>query len=66
MGFHDNEVMKALAGTVYPATPEELARQAASNGAHPEVIEAIRGAQRDYFSEPYQVWQELRARLPIG
>jgi hypothetical protein len=61
--FQVTEVQKALKGFDYPGTPEELARHAQSNGADPELVDALRGLKKDKFDGPNAVMAELKGQL---
>jgi hypothetical protein len=63
MGFDVTEVQKALAGVSYPASPEDLAEHAANNGADSDLVDALRGIDRDRVEGPDQVMHELKGQL---
>jgi hypothetical protein len=63
MAFQITEVQKALKGVDYPASKEELASHAAGNGADRELVEALRGMDKDYFDGPNAVMKELKGSL---
>jgi hypothetical protein len=63
MGLSVTAVQKALKGADYPASREELADLAESNGADDEVIEALRDADAEDFDGPDQVMASLRSHL---
>ena len=52
MAFQVTEVQKALKGVDYPATKEELASHAEGNGADRELVDALRGMNKDSFDGP--------------
>jgi len=58
--FQVTEVQKALKGADYPMTSEELAELARSNGADPELVEALRRLEHmGPFNGPNAVMHEL-------
>ena len=61
------EVQSALKGASYPATGDELAERAESNGAEPELVDALRGIDRE-VEGPNGVMKELKGSLggPTG
>jgi hypothetical protein len=61
--FQVTEVQKALKGFDYPGTPEDLARQAESNGADPELVQALRSLKKDKFDGPNAVMAEMKGQL---
>ena len=63
MGFQVTDVQKALSGVDYPASPEELADHAASNGAGDDLVTALRGIDRDQIDGPSGVMHELKGQL---
>lgn len=63
MGFQVTEVQKALGGVDYPATAEELADHAQSNGADEDLVATLRGMNKDSFDGPNAVMAELKGDL---
>ena len=63
MGFQVTEVQKALKGTDYPASKEDLARQAESNGAGDDLVRELREMDKDSFDGPSAVMQGLKGSL---
>jgi hypothetical protein len=63
MALSVTSVQKALKGADYPASREELADLAESNGADDEVIDALREADAEDFDGPDQVMAALKGRL---
>lgn len=63
MGFQVTEVQKALKGVDYPASQEELARHAESNGAPDELVSELRDMDKDSFDGPNAVMHELKGSL---
>ncbi len=61
MGFQVTEVQKALKGFDYPGRSEDLARHAEQQGADPDLVETLRGLQKDDgFDGPNAVMHELK------
>ena len=56
-----SEVQKHLKGADYPMSGEELAKLADSNGAEPELVEALAGLPE--VNGPNRVQSELKAHL---
>ncbi len=63
MGFQVTEVQKALKGVDYPASRDVLASHAEGNGADRELVEALRGMDKDSFDGPNAVMQQLKGSL---
>lgn len=57
--FQVTDVQKNLKGFDYPGSAEDLATHAESNGADSELVEALRGLDKDEFSGPNAVMHEL-------
>lgn len=53
------EVQKHLKGVSYPADRETLVSTARQNGADEELVEQLRGLDRDEFSGPDDVMRAL-------
>lgn len=62
MSFQVTDVQKALKGANYPATSDELAELAGSNGADDGLVEALRGAG-GRFEAPTEVMERLKGGL---
>jgi hypothetical protein len=62
MTFQVTEVQKALKGADYPATGDQLADLAKSNGAGQELQDALKGIGRE-LDGPNAVMQELKGDL---
>jgi hypothetical protein len=58
--FNPVEVQKHLKGTSYPASPDELASAAESNGAPGDLVEKLRSLNEEELSGPDQVMAALR------
>ena len=63
MAFQVTDVQKALKGMDYPASPEDLANKAESNGAPLDLVETLRGMRKQNFDGPSAVMQELKGQL---
>ena len=59
MDVNPIELQKHLKGVDYPASKDELASTAESNGAPQEIVEAIRNADKDSFDGPSAVQQAV-------
>jgi len=63
MGFQVTEVQKALKGVDYPASKDDLAQKAESNGASDELVSALRAMSKDSFDGPDAVMKEMKGSL---
>jgi len=63
MGFDVTEVQKALKGASYPASSDDLAERALSNGADSDLVDVLRDLDRDRIDGPDEVMRELRGKL---
>ena len=63
MAFQITEVQKALKGVDYPARKDQLADHAAGNGADRDLVDALRGMDKDSFDGPNAVMKELKGSL---
>jgi hypothetical protein len=61
--FQVTEVQKALKGADYPATSEELADLAASNGADEDLVEALGDLGDETFEAPTDVMAAMKGQL---
>jgi hypothetical protein len=61
--FQVTEVQKALKGFDYPGSQEDLARHAESNGADSELVQALRGLDKDNFDGPNAVMSAMKGQL---
>lgn len=66
MGFQVTEVQKCLSGFDYPGTPGQLADHAQGNGANNDLVEALRGLQKDSFDGPNAVMHALSQDNELG
>ena len=63
MAFQITEVQKALKGVDYSACKDDLASHAEGNGADRELVEALRGMDKNSFDGPNAVMKELKGSL---
>ena len=63
MGFQVTEVQKSLKGFDYP---EDLAKHAEDNGADDDLVEALRGLDKDQFDGPNAVMHALGQEDELG
>jgi hypothetical protein len=63
VAFQVTDVQKALKGMDYPASPEDLAAKAESNGASRDLVETLRGLGKKNFDGPNAVMQGLKGQL---
>jgi Protein of unknown function (DUF2795) len=63
VAFQVTDVQKALKGIDYPASPDDLAARAESNGASRDLVETLRGLRKKNFDGPNAVMQELKGQL---
>jgi hypothetical protein len=63
MAFQITEVQKALKGVDYPASRDDLARHAERNGADRELVDALRGLNKDSFDGPNAVMKAMKGSL---
>ena len=66
MGFQVTEVQKTLKGFDYPGGPDDLAKHAEGNGAVHDLVEALRGLDKDQFDGPNAVMQALGQEDELG
>ena len=55
-----------LKGTNFPASKEEVASNAESNGATQELVSQIRNADTESFNSPEEVMQAVQSGLDLG
>ncbi len=55
-----------LKGTNFPASKEEVASNAESNGAPQDLVAQIRNADTERFNSPEEVMQALQSGLDLG
>jgi hypothetical protein len=61
--FQVTEVQKALKGFDYPGSQSDLAEHAKGNGADSELVEALRGLDKDSFDGPNAVMSAMKGQL---
>jgi hypothetical protein len=61
MDFNPDDAQQYLEGADYPASKDEVASTAESNGAPEELVERIRALSTPEFSSAEEVTTELRA-----
>jgi hypothetical protein len=61
MDFNPDDARQYLEGTDYPASKDEVASAAESNGAPGELVERIHALSSPEFSSAEEVVSELRA-----
>ena len=66
MGYDVTAVQKTLAGFEYPGGPEDLADHASKNGADQELVDTLKGLDKDQFDGPNAVMQELSKAGALG
>jgi Protein of unknown function (DUF2795) len=59
MGYDVTQVQKTLAGFNYPGGPQELADHASSNGADQQLVDTLKGLDKDQFDGPNAVMAKL-------
>jgi hypothetical protein len=59
MDVNPIELQKHLKGVDYPASRDDLVSAAESNGAPPELVDALRSAGQDTFDAPTDVQSAL-------
>ena len=59
MDVNPIELQKYLKGVDYPASKDDLASTAESNGAPSEIVDAIRSASQDSFDGPTGIEKAL-------
>ena len=66
MGYDVTQVQKSLGGFSYPGSPEQLADHAKEKGADQELVDTIRGLDKDQFDGPNAVMEQLSAAGILG
>ena len=59
MDLNPIDVQKHLKGVSYPASRDDLVAAAQENGGGDELLDALRGLDRDEFESPAQVMEAL-------
>lgn len=66
MGYNVTEVQKTLAGFDYPGSPSQLADHASGQGADQQLVDTLKGMDKDQFDGPNAVMSELSKAGILG
>ncbi|WP_433801424.1 DUF2795 domain-containing protein [Actinomycetospora sp. CA-084318] len=66
MGYDVTQVQKSLGGFDYPGGPDELAEHAKSKGADDQLVETLRGLEKEQFDGPNAVMKKLSEAGVLG
>jgi hypothetical protein len=66
MTFQVTEVQRYLKGFDYPGSAEQLAEHAKNNGADDDLVQTLKGLDKDEFDGPSAVMQALGAENVLG
>jgi Protein of unknown function (DUF2795) len=66
MGYDVTQVQKSLGGFQYPGSPEQLADHAKEKGADDQLVETLRGLDKDQFDGPNAVMEKLSQAGALG
>ncbi|GLZ54228.1 DUF2795 domain-containing protein [Actinomycetospora sp. NBRC 106378] len=66
MGYDVTQVQKSLGGFDYPGDPEQLAEHAKSKGADDQLVETLRGLDKEQFDGPNAVMKKLSEAGVLG
>ena len=66
MGYDVTQVQKSLGGFDYPGTADQLADHASKNGADDQLVEALRGMDKEQFDGPNAVMKKLGEANVLG
>lgn len=66
MGYDVTQVQKSLAGFQYPGGPEDLAQHASSQGADQQLVDTIKGLDKEQFDGPNAVMKKLSEAGALG
>ena len=66
MGYDVTQVQKSLGGFSYPGTAEQLADHAKEKGADQELVDTLRGLDKDQFDGPNAVMEKLGEANVLG
>jgi len=66
MGYDVTQVQKTLAGFDYPGGPDELAQHASSNGADQQLVDTLKGLDKEQFDGPNAVMSKLSEAGVLG
>jgi hypothetical protein len=59
MGYDVTQVQKSLAGFDYPGGPDELAEHASKQGADQQLVDTLKGLDKQQFDGPNAVMSKL-------
>ncbi|MHC1558501.1 DUF2795 domain-containing protein [Actinomycetospora sp. C-140] len=66
MGYDVTQVQKSLAGFQYPGGPQELADHAGSQGADQQLVDTLKGLDKQQFDGPNAVMEQLSKSGVLG
>lgn len=66
MGYDVTQVQKSLGGFQYPGSPEQLADHAKEKGADDQLVDTLRGLDKDQFDGPNAVMEKLSQAGVLG
>ncbi|MDD7967582.1 DUF2795 domain-containing protein [Actinomycetospora lemnae] len=66
MGYDVTQVQKTLAGFQYPGGPDDLASHASSNGADQQLVDTLKGLDKQQFDGPNAVMAKLSEAGVLG
>lgn len=66
MGYDVTQVQKSLGGFDYPGTADQLADHASKNGADDQLVETLRGMDKEQFDGPNAVMKKLSEAGVLG
>jgi hypothetical protein len=66
MGYDVTQVQKSLGGFQYPGSPEQLADHAKEKGADDQLVQTLRGLDKDQFDGPNAVMEKLSQAGALG
>ena len=66
MGYDVTEVQKTLGGFDYPGTAADLAEHAKGKGADDQLVDALKGMDKEQFDGPNAVMKKLSEAGVLG
>jgi hypothetical protein len=66
MGYDVTQVQKSLAGFDYPGGPDDLAQHAQSQGADQQLVDTLKGLDKEQFDGPNAVMSKLGEAGVLG
>jgi hypothetical protein len=66
MGYDVTQVQKTLSGFTYPGGPQELADHASANGADQQLVDTLKGLDKQQFDGPNAVMSKLGEAGVLG